>query len=566
MNESEKKEQIQVSVDEESFDFDELEKQLEERITEQLSDLEKLEEERSKIDNPDNLGDAVLNVVWDQFINQVGVVAGEDFVAENRGLRLDLRSEAHIQTTEHFEEGRIASHNDKIDYQKRYDDWQAGFEKDADGKIVTHTDRTGKEVPKIQKGARKPFDEGRPMGSKEKKTDMDHTVSAGEILRDPAANAHMSKEEQIDFANSEANLNEMDSSQNRSKGDMSTTDWLDNPNARGQKPKDIFDMTDEDEKKLRQKDSEAREELDKRIEKGKAEAEKTGRQSQKEEAFRIGGKALRSVIMGLLAELFRNIIGRLIAWFKAGKRNFEAFIDQMKEAILAFVKNLKRHVLTAGNTLVTTIASAIVGPIVTTIKKIWIMIKQGGKSIKEAIDYIKNPENREKSIDILMLEVGKIILAGITAVGSLLLGEAIEKALMSFPVFAVQIPLIGSLASLLGIFLGAVVCGIAGALLLDLINKLIAKKKEQGILSRQIVAGNEVLVLQGKKIQVDKTRMERKKAAAQKNITDQHRQAAEYIKEASQRIADPSDRGKFDHEIKEIDELLGRINEEDKKS
>src|SRR3712207_1716641 len=69
---------------------------------------------------------------------------------------------------------------------------------------------------------------------------MDHTVSAGEIIRDPEANAHMIKEEQIAFANSEANLNEMDAGPNRSKGDKSMTDWLDNPNKNGQKPNEIF--------------------------------------------------------------------------------------------------------------------------------------------------------------------------------------------------------------------------------------------------------------------------------------------------------------------------------------
>ena len=41
----------------------------------------------------------------------------------------------------------------------------------------------------------------------------------------------MTKDEQIAFANSDANLNEMDSSLNRSKGDKSMTDWLDNPNS-----------------------------------------------------------------------------------------------------------------------------------------------------------------------------------------------------------------------------------------------------------------------------------------------------------------------------------------------
>lgn len=37
-----------------------------------------------------------MDVVWEQFVNQVAVTAGEDFIKENRGLHLDLRKEAHI--------------------------------------------------------------------------------------------------------------------------------------------------------------------------------------------------------------------------------------------------------------------------------------------------------------------------------------------------------------------------------------------------------------------------------------------------------------------------------------
>ena len=103
-------------------------------------------------------------------------------------------------TSENFENGNIATHNTKIDYQKRYDDWQSNFVKDENGNVVTHTTRSGKQVATLVKGARKAFDNGRPRGSSEKNTDMDHTISAGEIIRDAAANAHMTKEEQIAFA------------------------------------------------------------------------------------------------------------------------------------------------------------------------------------------------------------------------------------------------------------------------------------------------------------------------------------------------------------------------------
>ena len=113
-----------------SLSFEELEKKLQEELEEQLSDLKFLEEEKEKIGNPDNLGQVVANTVWEQFMNQIAIVAGEDFIEENRGLNLDLRKEAHIQTTENFAEGKIATHNTEIDYQQRYDDWQSNFQKD----------------------------------------------------------------------------------------------------------------------------------------------------------------------------------------------------------------------------------------------------------------------------------------------------------------------------------------------------------------------------------------------------------------------------------------------------
>lgn len=518
------------------LDFDELEKQLEAGLEDSLSELEFLEEDKNKISNPENLGNAVMGVVWDQFIIQIGAVAGDDFIKENRGLKLDLRDEAHIQTTENFAEGKIASHNTEIDYQQRYDDWQSNFMRDEKGNVVTHQTRSGKEEATLVKGARDPFDKDRPKGSKEKKTDMDHTVSAAEIIRDPAANAHMTKDEQIAFANSESNLNEMDSSLNRSKGDNSMSDWLDNPNANGQKPDEIFDISPEEEQRLRQKDKEAREEYEKQKKEAEEKSIAAGKKSQKAEAFRIGGKALRVAVMGLLAELIRNIIGKLVAWLKSAEKSLKTFLGQVKEAISVFLRNIKQNLLTAGTTVASTVLSAIFGPVVSAIQKIWTLIKQGGRSVKEAIDYVKKPENRKKSFGVLMLEVGKIIMVGLTAMGALVLGEVIEKGLMGFPIFAAEIPLIGSLANILGIFLGAVVAGIAGALILNLIDKLIAKKKKQEITESQIEKGNEVLAKQAQVIAVNQEQLRITKSKTNETIKIRHEEAAEIIRDAVDNI------------------------------
>lgn len=530
---------LSVSDEEdEEIDLDELEARLESKLGDELSGLEFLEKERAKIGDPDSLGQVIQNVVWDQFINQLACTAGEDFIEENRGLTLDLRNEAHIQTTDAFAEGKIATHNTYVDYQQRYDDWQSNFVKDENGNIATHTTRTGKEEPTLAKGARTPFDESRPSGSVEKHTDMDHTIPAAEIIRDPAANAHMTKDEQIAFANSNANLNEMDSSLNRSKGDRSMSDWLDSPNANGQKPDEIFDISVEQKKQLCEKDAEARTEYEKQVKDAEQRSVDLGKKSQREEAFRLGGKALRAAVMQLLAELIKEIIAKLVKWFKYTKKNLSTLTNSIKEAITSFIGKLKTHLLNSADTVITTIATAILGPVVNTIKRAVTLIKQGWKSLKEAIAYIKNPKNKGKPIGILMLEVGKIIIAGLTAAGAIVLGEVIENGLNKIPIFRFEIPLIGSLANIIGIFLGAVVAGIIGAIAINQIDKILAKKQRSEMTSAIIDKGNEVLQTQSVMKAVKQAKVEETKKRVADSIIRRHEEVSALFEEAERSLSE----------------------------
>lgn len=543
----------------EQIDFDALENQLESELEEQMGDLELLKEDRDKISNPESLGTTVMNVVWEQFINQVGVVAGEDFIKENRGLKLDLSKDAHIQTTDNFAEGKIATHNTKIDYQQRYDDWQSNFEHNPDGSVKTHNTRTGKQEANLVRGARQPYDAGRPVGSTERGTDMDHTVSAGEIIRDPAANAHLTQEERIGFANSEANLNELDSSLNRSKKDTPMTDWLDTPNRNGQKPSEIFDITEELDQQLREKDAEARAEYERIKKEGEQRSIEAGKQSRKEEAFRMGGKAIRAALMGIIAAFVKKIAQKLIAWLRTKEKSLKTFIAQIKEAIHEFVANIKQTLITAGDAAATAIATAIIGPVVSMIKKAWIFLKQGYKSLKEAIHYIKDNKNKNKPFSILMLEVGKIVMAGLTAGGAIVLGELIEKGLMTIPIFAIQIPLLGSLANILGIFFGALIAGIIGALALSLIDKAIAKRQIKLNAQQQFDKKNEILKTQGELIVATANNMGKAKVDAYDSMKQRHQAAAESIKESVESIMnnDADIEGKNDEAL---NDLLDDIN------
>ena len=169
-------------LDDNSLNLDELESSLSKDLENELAGLNFLEEDREKIGSPEGLGETIEKVIWEQFMLQIGVNSGKEFIDSNNGKTLDLRDSAHIQTTKNFEKGQIATHNTEIDFQQRYDNWPSNFVKNEDGSIKMHTTRSCRMEETIVKGARRAYDEKRATGSVELGTDMDHTISAGELI------------------------------------------------------------------------------------------------------------------------------------------------------------------------------------------------------------------------------------------------------------------------------------------------------------------------------------------------------------------------------------------------
>ena len=541
MNENKKQLEEWAELDTDSIDFDDLESKLDSELEEQMADLEGLEADREKIGNPDTIGHTVMNVVWEQFINQVGVVAGEDFIKENRGLTLDLRDSAHIQTTENFEKGKIATHNynSKEQLEKNYDRYKnkphGVYRKekvnpgmDATLKragtlhnegVETVTDiYTGRQIPtqtKLEDGSNNP-----------KAAQREHVKPSAEVYKNPTLQMAYDDDGLAKVINDPENLQGYTTAErNNRKSDSSAEE-----------------MEDRDKNRHWEKANErAEEHIKKKEDEGKARLKEEGRKTQKEEALKIGGKALKSVVMGLLASLIKDIIRKLISWFRSGNRKISTFIDSVKKAIKSFVSNLKEHLLNAGNTLVTTIATAIFGPVIGMIKKAWIFLKQGYKSIKQAIKFLKDPANKNMPFSIKMMEVGKIVIVGLTAGGAIVLSEVIEKGLMSIPGFAFEIPLLGSLASLVGMFLGALVSGLIGALALNLIDKLIAKKLKKINTQQQIEKKNEILATQGQLIKVVEKKVEKTRNDTISSIKGRHAEAADIMKDSISKIMSNSE-------------------------
>ena len=576
----------------EPFNLDELEAKLERELEDEFADMQFLQEEKEKIGNPDHLGDVIMGVIWEQFLNQVAAKAGEDFIKENNGLHLDLRKEAHFLTAENFEHGKMPTHNPNVQtYQQRYDEYRSDFQTDPkqevkmsknmryneDTKTYERYDKkTDSWVNKtrynedtkvwedwdtradgwkkrLAPGARDTFDTRTADQTGSAAVAKDHTISAAEQLRDVEAAAYVDRETRQEFAKSDVNLNDLDARANSSKNDSTMEEWL-NSEKDGKKPSERFDI---DEETLRKQDAEAREAYDQMKAEGQKKTMAEGKKSQRDEAFRIGGKALRAVVMQLLAELVREIIAKLVQWFKSAQKALDTLLDSLKAAIHAFIGKMKTHLIHAGDTVFSTVATAIMGPVFGTIKKVWMLLKQGWNSLREAVSYLKDPANKGKPMGILLMEVGKIVIAGLTGAGALLLGEVVEKGLTTVPIFAVEIPLLGSLANILGMFLGAVVAGIIGAIALNLINKAVVKQKKREVLAATMENNDQIIGTQHKIQIVNETLFAKDKERTHSNMAERHQEAASVMSAAYRNIM-----GDFVKDFSE-DAVISAIDEED---
>ena len=523
-----------ADIDCDNVDFDALEEKLEADLEEQLGDLKFLEEEHEKIGNPDTIGDVVLDVVWEQFINQIGVVAGEDFIEENRGLRLDLRDSAHIQTVENFTNGKLAEHNYISHKQleqnyERYKNTPHGQFRDkyVDSGMSATLKRagslhkagietvrdiyTGRQIPTqtiLEDGSRNPLAAQR-----------EHVRSSSELYQRESLQMSYDNQNLAAIINNPENLQGYTTAERNNRKSDYTPEEM-----------EVYDKNKHWEKANKR----AEEYVKAKEAEGAERLKKEGRKTQKEEAFNIGDKALRAAIMGLFASLIKDIVQKLVSWFRSGERKFKSFITSVTDAITVFISNIKQHLKTATNTFVTAVTSAIFGPIIGMLKKALIFLKQGWKSLKEAVAFLRNPENKQLPFSMKMLQVGKIVIAGLTAGGAILLGEVIEKVLMTIPVFAIEIPFLGSLANLLGIFLGALVSGVIGALALNLIDRRISHKQKKQNLSQQHNQRNEILQTQEALLAVSGIQLNKLKAHTAQEIVERHTEAANKAQESEE--------------------------------
>lgn len=506
-------------VFDEELSWTELENSLETELSSKLSDLSVLEEERKQIENPDSLIKIVKDEVWNQFANQIG---------------LDMTNETLIQkyNREHPEDPEKYNKTigDAIMQDPRYKEANAAMKrKHQDGTLVdAYT--------------------GKKMGVKDK-PNLDHVVSRKEIHENMRRRqAGIATE---DLANKPENLAPTNESINKSMGKKSISQYIeeraqreadlkkqaeaahkkvDNSN-KSEKEKQLEhekinkrlqDKLDADDALMKAVDKKARNAINRKIAIGVAK--QTTKKATKD--------ALKMMVVTALFDLLKSIMNGLVRFFKEKQKTFQLFLEEMKKSIKRFVTHISSFVKTGTNTFVGTVVSEIFGPVVSTFKKLASFIKQGISSLVEVIHYLTAKENKNKPINVKIAQIGKIITAGLIAVGAIAISGSIETALLQIPVMHIEIPMLGTIANITGLFLASLLSGVVGAIIINRIDKYIAKQLKNDNLKNQIDKKNEILDTQGILTEVKVQRMVAEKEHSIQSIKERHEQAQTVMRDA----------------------------------
>lgn len=458
----------------EDIDLDSMSESLAADLENAFENVELLKEDRDKIGDPDALTKVIGDEVLKQFSNQLGFSLTDESLVEK-------------YDREHPNEGMMdyasSGTGDKARKDKRYKDMNAQnkAEKEAGKLVDAYT------------------------GKKFKQSDvqnLDHVVPIKEIydkeigdLRRKQANASI-----VDLANNKENLKPTNESLNKAKGANSNKDIVDNrdkfedkwskrhdkeiekieksneapadKNAQKRKQdKRYEDKTSADDKLLMDADKKARQAIDSQKKWG----------ATKNIGVKAGVDALKQMAIQGLMDLLKRIMGGLVKFFKSKEKSFKVFLADMKEAIKGFLSNILSLVQNGASSFLGTVLNEIFGPIIGIFKKMASFIKQGISSVIDAIKYLANPDNKNKPFSEKVAQVGKILIAAITGGAAIALGGVFEGALMNVPIFAFEIPLIGTLANVVGVFLSSLLSGVIGAILINLIDKWIAKRQQTEI-------------------------------------------------------------------------------------
>lgn len=468
-------------VDEsQSLNYDELEELLEQQFEMEFSNLESLQTEFKEIGSPDKLSEVILDEIWNQFGNQIG---------------LDMTSDTLLkQYNDKHPNGYTKEEGAKIMKDKRYTNANNAMkEKQKSGNLKD--EYTGKTL-KIND-----------------KANLDHVIPRKQIFENTWRK--IADIETSDLANKSENLAATNESLNKSKGAKSNSEYIKDGEVREKNLKEQVERANKKIDKMNISDAEKRNlkaENNKKLNdklaadsKKMLKAEKSAKKAMykpiaKKAAVRMANKAgkdaVKAMFVAALFGMLKEIMNALVRYFKAKKQSFDTFIEEMKKALLSFFGKIKDFIKVGVDSIVGSIVGEIIGGFAQKLKKLPNLIKQLFGSIRESISYLSNPENQTHSTAIKIAHISKIITSGLVAVGALFLGEYFEQFLNKIPGMTFEIKLLGTLANILGMFLASLLTGILGAIIINGIDGFISRKLQDENEKQQADKKNELLRIQ----------------------------------------------------------------------
>lgn len=464
----------------ENLNYDELEELLEQQFTMEFSNLEKLELECKEISSPDKLGDVILDEIWNQFANQIG---------------LDMTSDTLLkQYNDKHPNGYTKEEGAKILKDKRYIDAN---------KAMKETQKTGNLKDEYT---------GKKLKINEK-ANLDHVVARKQLFENSWRK--IADIDTADLANKKENFASTNESLNKSKGATSNSDYIKNREVREKKLRDQVQRANEKIDKKNISDAEKRnlkaineKKLNDKLaadSKKMLNAEKKAKKAINKDiakkvpvkvANKAGKDAVKAMFVAALFGMLKEIMNALVRFFKSKKRSFDSFLDEMKNALHSFFGKISDFIKVGIDSFVGSIVGEIIGAFAQKLKKLPNLIKQLFGSIRESISYLSNPENQTHSTAIKIAHISKIITSGLVAVGALFLGEYFEKYLLPLPGMGFEIKFLGTIANILGMFLASLLTGILGAIMINRLDRFISRKLIEENQKKQADKKNELLRIQ----------------------------------------------------------------------
>ena len=408
---------------------------------------------RSELKNKrvNDLLDSVQNEILKQVIGPFGLAPA----------MFDDKAGGNVTTAHNFKAGVVATEEDK----QSYAEWQEACKPNSDR---SDYDRVKDRLREEKIGSKDTVvsDYTGTTLKADRDAHLDHVVAVNAVEKNPEAHLYQSREKRVASASQDANLKVSEGAINQSLGDKDKPEWSNSPrrNDPGKTNAESFGV---DKDRMTSHDTEAKKAINR--DRLTAQIKKQGEELAKTSGKEAGKNALRQAFGVLLHELVTAVISEMKQLLQSrGDGNLvDRLIMAMKRVAARVMAKLKSAYDAAiGGALqgfISNILTFLINTVIKTSAKIVTAIREGMKSLWEAIKMLANPPAGMNSLEVNR-QVTKIFTALVTATFGLLFEETIKA-------FILSVPLLAPLADLISPAITAILTGIATALLIYGIDK-----------------------------------------------------------------------------------------------